>query len=66
MKFTAIALGLSLVLSSCTGDRTKIEGSTREIDVAPISRDAERQHIIEQGQDFCVRYKDDPVCKPRR
>jgi hypothetical protein len=58
---TAIVLGFGLVLSSCIGERTKLEG-THEIDVAPMSRDAERQHIIEQGQDFCARYKDDPAC----
>jgi hypothetical protein len=59
-------IALGLLLSSCIGERTKLQGD-HEIDVAPMSRDAERQHIIEQRQDFCARYKDDPACRgPKR
>ena len=55
-----------LVLAGCAGDRTKIEGNSKFDDVAPMSRDAERKHIIDDAYDFCRRYPDDPVCHPRK
>jgi hypothetical protein len=30
---------------------------------APMSRDAERQHIQDEGIEFCKRYPDDVACK---
>jgi hypothetical protein len=45
-----------LLLAGCAGER--LQGSSPQ----PLSRDAERQHIIEQGQDFCQRHPDDIAC----
>jgi hypothetical protein len=30
---------------------------------APMSRDAERQHIQDEGIEFCTRYPDDVACQ---
>lgn len=60
-----LLLGL-LLLTACIGERTKVEGNSKFDTVAPMSRDAERQHILEQGKDFCARYQDDKVCQPQK
>jgi hypothetical protein len=29
-----------------------------------MSQDQEREHIIQQGEAFCRKYKSDPICHP--
>jgi hypothetical protein len=48
-------------LTGCSSDSYRVQGQSPE-PVAPMSRDAERKHIIEQGQGFCERYPDDIAC----
>lgn len=58
----AIAVAIMLLLEGCSGDVTRMGGKA-DLSPAPMSRNAERDHIVDQGKDFCVRYPDDSVCR---
>jgi hypothetical protein len=60
MAVQALVLITAITLAGCSSDAFRVKGQSP--DVAPVSRDAERKHIIEQGQDFCERYPDDIAC----
>jgi hypothetical protein len=48
-----LLLLITIFLTGCSSDSWRMK---------PPSQDAERKHIIEQGQDFCERYPDDVAC----
>jgi hypothetical protein len=64
MRELQIASALCLLLAGCSGDAVR-GNSDLKPDIAPMSRDAERQHIIEEGKSFCDRYKDDAACRAK-
>jgi hypothetical protein len=49
-------------LTGCSGDSARVQGRSPDLNIAPMSRDAERRHIQEEGHDFCERYPDDIAC----
>jgi hypothetical protein len=54
-------LGLILLgLLGCSGD--SIRQGNRP-DLAPMSRDAERERVRDEGSEFCRKYPDDVACK---
>ena len=57
-----IAVAIILLLEGCSGDVTRMGGKA-DLSPAPMSRDAERDHIVDEGKDFCTRYRDDIVCR---
>jgi hypothetical protein len=57
-----LVLIVAIALTGCSSDAWRVKGQSPDPDIAPMSRDAERKHVIEQGQDFCVRYPDDIAC----
>jgi hypothetical protein len=63
----AICLGAALIMlmTGCSSD--SIRQGNKPADVIPMSRDQERQRIVDQGKAFCDTYKDDLACKgPKR
>lgn len=55
----------ALLLADCSGE--VIRGQAQQSDLTPLTRDQERNKIVEQGQQFCSRYPDDVACKgPKR
>jgi hypothetical protein len=57
-----VGVGL-LVLAGCSGEATR---SGNKPDIAPMSRAAERERVLEEGRKFCERYPDDLVCPGKR
>ena len=45
-------------VTACTSERIQAIAPPQ-----PMSRDAERQHIQEQGIEFCKQYPDDVACQ---
>jgi hypothetical protein len=62
MATQALVLIAAIALTGCSSDAYRMNGQSPDPKVAPMSKDAERKHIIEQGQDFCERYPDDIAC----
>jgi starvation-inducible outer membrane lipoprotein len=62
MAVQAFVLITAITLAGCSSDAFRVQGQSPEPVVAPMSKDAERKHIIEQGQDFCERNPDDFAC----
>lgn len=58
MKIVLAILVLSLM--GCSAEAIR-QGN--KPDLAPMSREAERSHILEEGTDFCKKYPDDVACK---
>jgi hypothetical protein len=59
-----IAILIALALSACSAESIR-QGN--KPDLAPMSRDAERDHIRQEGQNFCANYPDDAACRgPKR
>jgi hypothetical protein len=62
----AIGLGglLILIMTGCSSEAIR-QGN--KVDLAPMSRDAERNAIRERGQNFCNNYPEDEACRgPKR
>jgi hypothetical protein len=53
-------LVMALLLGGCSAEAIR-QGN--KPDLAPMSRDAERQSIRERGVEFCKTYPDDVACK---
>ena len=62
--FVMILAGMAmlLALASCSSEVIR-GGQNSPPDIKPMSRDAERQRIVDQGQEFCKKYNDDPACR---
>lgn len=58
----AIAVLIVVLLEGCSGDVMRMGGKA-DLSPAPMSRDAERDHIVGEGKDFCARYSDDVACR---
>lgn len=63
--FAVVALFLAilalLTMEGCSGDATR--GKADLGPSMPMGRDAERDRIIGQGKDFCVKFQDDVACR---
>ena len=63
LMIVMIGLGglLILLMANCSSDSIR-QGNT-PADVIPMSREQERDRIVEQGVSFCAKYPDDVACK---
>jgi hypothetical protein len=57
------ALQLLIIAAALCGCSAESIRQGNKVDLAPMSRDAERNAIRERGQNFCTNYPDDEACR---